>query len=459
MYLFRDRGGRLLYVGKATDLRSRVRSYFSTDDRRKIGPMLREAQTIDHHPCGIALEAAVLEVRLLHALRPRYNRQGTRWEQAAYVRLDTSDAYPRLVVGRSHRGRGVVLGPLPVGAGRPARRRGDRDGGAAPAVLDPARRRRCHRSATAPCAAAQLGVAHCPCAGTVDDATYRRIVDRVVRGLTGEPDAAARSARRAHGRPSPRAERYEEAADSARPRRPRSPAPCGASAASTPSAPPAGSCSRSPAGRRAELDQGVLRAAWADGELPGLRRHRPVPATASRRRSARRCPPTLADELDRRGVVPRPLRLPAPPPRGRGPVGHAAPRAPGLPPGNRLAGVVVVIGDEVPAARDRRSAHDGGGYGRPMLNAFVLVDAEPTRVAELAAALAELDGVAEVYSVTGTVDLVAIVRVREQDELADVVTRRIGALAGITGTETMVAFQAFSRHDLEAIWAVGLGEA
>jgi DNA-binding Lrp family transcriptional regulator len=94
-----------------------------------------------------------------------------------------------------------------------------------------------------------------------------------------------------------------------------------------------------------------------------------------------------------------------------------------------------------------------------MLNAFVLVDAEPAQVAELAAALAEVPGVAEVYSVTGRVDLVAIVRVREHDELADVVTRRIGALPGIVGTETMVAFQAFSRHDLEAIWAVGLGEA
>jgi len=94
-----------------------------------------------------------------------------------------------------------------------------------------------------------------------------------------------------------------------------------------------------------------------------------------------------------------------------------------------------------------------------MLNAFVLVDAEPARVAELAAALADVPGVAEVYSVTGRVDLVAIVRVREHDELADVVTRRIGALPGIVRTETMVAFQAFSRHDLEAIWAVGLGEA
>jgi DNA-binding Lrp family transcriptional regulator len=91
-----------------------------------------------------------------------------------------------------------------------------------------------------------------------------------------------------------------------------------------------------------------------------------------------------------------------------------------------------------------------------MLSAFVLIDAEPGRVAALASELAEIAGVAEVYSVTGKADLVAIVRVREHDDLADVVTRRISALRGITGTETMVAFQAFSRHDLEAMWSVGL---
>jgi len=86
----------------------------------------------------------------------------------------------------------------------------------------------------------------------------------------------------------------------------------------------------------------------------------------------------------------------------------------------------------------------------------VLIDAEPGRVADLASELAELPGVAEVYSVTGKADLVAVVRVKEHDELADVVTHRIGALPGITGTETMVAFQAFSRHDLESMWSVGL---
>ncbi len=86
----------------------------------------------------------------------------------------------------------------------------------------------------------------------------------------------------------------------------------------------------------------------------------------------------------------------------------------------------------------------------------MLVDAEPGRGAALASELADLPGVAEVYSVTGKADLVVVVRVREHEELADVVTRRISALPGIRATETMVAFQAFSRHDLEAMWSVGL---
>ena len=90
-----------------------------------------------------------------------------------------------------------------------------------------------------------------------------------------------------------------------------------------------------------------------------------------------------------------------------------------------------------------------------MIHAFVLVDAEPSRIAPLAEELAEVDGVAEVYSVAGEADLVAIVRVRHHDDLADVVTRRIAALDGIVHTRTLIAFQAFSRHDLEALWDLG----
>jgi DNA-binding Lrp family transcriptional regulator len=90
-----------------------------------------------------------------------------------------------------------------------------------------------------------------------------------------------------------------------------------------------------------------------------------------------------------------------------------------------------------------------------MVHAFVLIDAEPARIADLASELAEVEGVAEVYSVAGEADLVAIVRVRRHDELADVVTRRVSGLRGVVNTRTLIAFQAYSRHDLEAMWDLG----
>lgn len=93
-----------------------------------------------------------------------------------------------------------------------------------------------------------------------------------------------------------------------------------------------------------------------------------------------------------------------------------------------------------------------------MVHAFVLIDAEPSKVARLADELAALDGVSEVYSVAGAADLVAVVRVRRHEEMAEVVTRRISSLEGITDTRTLIAFQAYSRHDLEAIWDLGTPE-
>lgn len=87
VYLFRDGDGRTLYVGKATDLRARVRSYFSGDERRKVGQLLRETQRIDHVVCPSPLEAAVLEVRLIHRLEPRFNRQATTWRRYAYLKV------------------------------------------------------------------------------------------------------------------------------------------------------------------------------------------------------------------------------------------------------------------------------------------------------------------------------------------------------------------------------------
>ena len=90
-----------------------------------------------------------------------------------------------------------------------------------------------------------------------------------------------------------------------------------------------------------------------------------------------------------------------------------------------------------------------------MTHAVVLVEAERNALAPLGAALADVEGVAEAYSVTGEWDFVAIVHVRNHDMLADVVTTKIGELPGVARTQTMVAFAAYSQHDLEALFSLG----
>jgi DNA-binding Lrp family transcriptional regulator len=90
-----------------------------------------------------------------------------------------------------------------------------------------------------------------------------------------------------------------------------------------------------------------------------------------------------------------------------------------------------------------------------MTNAVVLIQADRTALSTLGGALADVEGVAEAYSVTGEWDFVAIVRVRKHEQLADVVAGHIGQLPGIQRTHTMVAFEAYSRHDLEALFSVG----
>ena len=94
-----------------------------------------------------------------------------------------------------------------------------------------------------------------------------------------------------------------------------------------------------------------------------------------------------------------------------------------------------------------------------MITAIVLIETEVSKVPEAAAEIAELDGVSEVYSVTGDVDLVALVRVREHEQLAEVIADRLGKVAGIRSTKTYLAFQAYSRHDLEAAFSLGFDES
>jgi DNA-binding Lrp family transcriptional regulator len=90
-----------------------------------------------------------------------------------------------------------------------------------------------------------------------------------------------------------------------------------------------------------------------------------------------------------------------------------------------------------------------------MRHAVVLIKAERDAIPTLGGRLAEVEGVAEAYSVTGEWDFVAILRMREHDELAELVTGRLARLRGIEQTYTMVAFEVFSQHDLEAMFSIG----
>jgi len=91
-----------------------------------------------------------------------------------------------------------------------------------------------------------------------------------------------------------------------------------------------------------------------------------------------------------------------------------------------------------------------------MVTAFVLINAKRDKVTETAEALAALDGVSEVYSVAGQYDLVAVIRVKTNDQLAELITGRMLKLAGIERTQTIIAFRTYSKHDLEAMFSIGM---
>jgi DNA-binding Lrp family transcriptional regulator len=93
-----------------------------------------------------------------------------------------------------------------------------------------------------------------------------------------------------------------------------------------------------------------------------------------------------------------------------------------------------------------------------VITAIVLVRVAVDRIPEVAAALAELDGVSEVYSVAGDVDLVVMVRVRAQEDLADVIAGQVTKVPGVIETRTHIAFRSYSRHDLEAAFSLGAGD-
>lgn len=182
IYIFRDRQSTPIYVGKATNIRTRVRSYFYGDKRRTIANLMKELHSVDHQVCETVLEAEVTELRLIHAHRPRYNRRSRPPKSSHFVKL-TDERFPRLSVVRTLKDDGIsYLGPF-------------RSKRAAylvmTAIWDAHPIRRCRTPAGSregKCAAAQLGVACCPCDGQLPEDEYRVVVDRLLTGFAESPD-------------------------------------------------------------------------------------------------------------------------------------------------------------------------------------------------------------------------------------------------------------------------------
>jgi DNA-binding Lrp family transcriptional regulator len=91
-----------------------------------------------------------------------------------------------------------------------------------------------------------------------------------------------------------------------------------------------------------------------------------------------------------------------------------------------------------------------------MVTALVLLKVERTKVNTVAEKLAGMDGITEVYSVAGRYDLAAVVRVKDNESLADIVTRHLLGVEGITQSETLIAFRVYSKHDLDSMFSIGL---
>lgn len=187
VYVFRGPRDEPLYVGTSGDLRSRVRSYFSSGEQRsRITEMVALAQRVEAIPCAHDLEAAVRELRLIAAAKPRYNRRSRFPERALWIRL-TDEPFPRLsVVRRVRPDTGVFLGPFPD------RRAAD---AAVAAVHEALPLRQCTgrlspRTSGTACALAGMGRCGAPCTGAqgVDDyaaiaAVFRAAVESDPRAL------------------------------------------------------------------------------------------------------------------------------------------------------------------------------------------------------------------------------------------------------------------------------------
>ena len=183
VYAFRSESGEVLYVGKATDLRARVRSYFGNDDRRKVTALLNESAAVDHWVCPTPIEAAVREVAMIRQHRPRFNRRSKSPEATVWLKL-TAERFPRLSIVRGVRDDGArYLGPL--GSRRVAEQVAD-------AVHEVVPIRRCTTrigvaTRFGACALKEMGRCRAPCDGTVDVAGYAPTAAIAATVFEGDP--------------------------------------------------------------------------------------------------------------------------------------------------------------------------------------------------------------------------------------------------------------------------------
>lgn len=186
VYLFRDGAGRVLYVGKSGRIRSRVRTYFTSSERRtRMAQMIALAESVTPVSCVSELEAEVRELRLIAEHKPRYNRRSRHPERAQWVKL-TIEAFPRLSVVRAVRddvaAGAAYLGPFPSRAAAEAAM-------AAVELAVPLRtcRQPIRPGRPAPsCVRAELGKCPAPCLGAVEVPAYADLVERAREVLTGD---------------------------------------------------------------------------------------------------------------------------------------------------------------------------------------------------------------------------------------------------------------------------------
>ena len=209
VYRFVGRDERVLYVGKARDLRARVKSYFYGDERKKIENLLGEVRRVegDVTPGG-ELEALVLEARLIRQHEPKYNRRGKTWRRFAYLKLDPSEAYPRLkVVHRAGHGDGCTyLGPFSGGGAARLSKEALED----VVPLRSCTRAMGARTRFAPCVLADMGRCPAPCDGRIDPERYGELVRDLLSSLES-PDGLLGALEAKMWRLAD-AERFEEAA-------------------------------------------------------------------------------------------------------------------------------------------------------------------------------------------------------------------------------------------------------